>query len=481
MSAFLQFSDVSFRYLDEEGAEILNHASLTIKKGKVTVIAGGSGCGKSTLALLATGIYPAAGGSFSGEITLLGDSVGTLSVQERTRRLTILFQNPDLQFCMDTLRKEMIFCLENLSAPPASMDETIRIFAEQYGVAELLDQKFHTLSGGEKQKAALCCLLLLGSEGIILDEPFANLDPESAGMLLKLLVKAADSGVTLIAIDHKLDYWLGAADEIMVLGEGGQVLAGQILPGEIEDYRALFEREGLFFPAGKPKLSLREGAEKPALTIHNLTIKCPGRPLLTAACASFPRGSITALLGLSGSGKTSLFTAILGQKNYEGSILLGGKEVSRTPKKQLYKQVCAVFQNPANQFVTVNVLSELIYSLRLWRPELNREQLQTEALMRLKEYGLERYIHFSPYMLSQGQQRRLAVCAMLAGPQRLLLLDEPTYGQDKKNTDVIMTHLKELAARGLTVIFSTHDRETAAACSDYIYEIREEKIVPWNG
>lgn len=483
MSDYLRFSDVTFRYLQEAKANTLEHVDFSVTQGKITVIAGSSGCGKSTLALLAAGIYPANGGQLSsGEISLCGHPLEKLSVTERTRLLSVLFQNPDLQFCMDTLRKEFIFCLENLSVPPSEMEEKIAKAAGKYEVTDLLDRKFHTLSGGEKQKAALCCLLLLDSKGIIMDEPFANLDPASAKIFIELIRKIVrEENRTILVIDHRLDYWLEFADEIIVLGDGGRVCAREINAFNIAQYRSLFLEEGLFFPEKPSVFQALPIKGKNLLTAGNLTVGYPGKHLLTNAEAVFPAGSMTALLGGSGSGKTTFFSAVLGQKKYTGSLLLEGKEISGIKKSRLYSNICAVFQNPASQFVALNVLEEVVYSLRLWNPRFTKEQLETGGLELLEQYGLKKYRNFSPYMLSQGQQRRLAVLSMLAGPQKLLLLDEPTYGQDQKNTDLIMSHLKRLVQGGMTVIFSTHDVETAVRYSNMIYEIKEGRILPWNG
>ena len=151
MEDFLTFDNVCFRYLEEADSDILSHTCLSIAEGKTTVLVGSSGCGKSTLALLAAGVYPENGGKLvSGDIRIMGQPCAGLTVAERTRLLTVLFQNPDLQFCMDSLRAEMIFCLENLSVEPGRMDRQIDEFAWEYGVCGLLDRKFHTLSGGEK-------------------------------------------------------------------------------------------------------------------------------------------------------------------------------------------------------------------------------------------------------------------------------------------------------------------------------------------
>ena len=185
---FLKLEDVTFRYLIQSKHTILEHASLEIEEGRTVLIVGNSGCGKSTLAAVAAGLYPEnAGELLSGKITLCGEDISRLSCRKRAQYLSMMFQNPDLQFCMDTLRKEMIFCMENLCIAKEFMEDKLRLVAKKMKVEHLLDQKIHTLSGGEKQKAMLCCLLLLQSQGIILDEPFANLDEAASREIVELL------------------------------------------------------------------------------------------------------------------------------------------------------------------------------------------------------------------------------------------------------------------------------------------------------
>lgn len=478
--AWLEMKGVRFKYLDEAKKDTVCLGRLKVEAGRTTILMGGSGCGKSTLAMLAAGIYPENGGVLSaGEIRLAGKAVGSLSAPERARHMAVVFQNPDLQFCMDTLRSEMIFCLENLSVPPERMDERLERTADSCGMTDLLDRRLDTLSGGEKQKAALCCALLLKPDGILLDEPFANLDTASAQDMIRLLCKWKESeGTTIAAIDHRLDLWMDLADEIVVLGEGGSVLAEGIRPDQLSAYRELFEQEGLFYPSCRtarlPKK--RDGGQ--ALVLEGVGIGNGKRQLLTGVSAVLPQGGMYALLGASGCGKTTLFSAILGQHAFDGEIRLFGKRLSAYRKKERFRVVSAVFQNPANQFVALNVLEEVKKSLSL--NGVTKDRTEEEAMDLLDRYGLRKYRHYSPYMLSQGQQRRLAVLAVLAGRQKLLLLDEPTYGQDLRNTQAIMDQLRQLCREGLTVLFATHDTQTALRYSDGIFELQEGRMVTWN-
>ena len=179
---------------------------------------------------------------------------------------------------------------------------------------------------------------------------------------------------------------------------------------------------------------------------------------------------MTAVLGPSGIGKTTTFLSVLKQHPYIGQILLDGQDIAGLRPRELYHKIGIVFQNPANQFITQNVEEEVCVGLRLWEPGLSDEVCKARAEELLERYGLKAQRRYSPYMLSQGQQRRLAVLSVLAGGQKLLLLDEPTYGQDARSVSAIMEHLREKVEQdGLTVIFITHDTALAHAWADKVY------------
>ncbi|MDY3920478.1 MAG: ABC transporter ATP-binding protein [Candidatus Limivivens sp.] len=482
--SFLEAEKVTFCYFEKAKRNILENAAIQVKNGGITVLIGNSGCGKSTLSVVLAGLYPENGGFLkSGRIVLEGKELKEHAPAERTASLSLMFQNPDLQFCMDTLRKEMRFCLENISVPKEEMDDRIEYWAQKLHMESMLDRKLYTLSGGEKQKAALACLFLLESRGVLLDEPFANLDEDSARGIIEMLVKIQkERGLTVIAIDHRLDLWLDAADEILVLGEGGRILERGIRKENLPDYRKLFSEQGLSYPEPAIRKEPSPQNARPALVLKDTSVK----PWILEAQASFPMGKVTALLGSSGAGKTTLFQVLLKQKPYEGSICFdfgeGLQELSGMKKKELFANLGIVFQNPGNQFLTSNVREEVAVSIRRWSPKLSEEEMDRRVLNSLTDYGLEHYRKYSPYMLSQGQQRRLAVLAVLSGRQKVLLLDEPTYGQDDRSTRAIMQQLmKKVEEEGLTVIFTTHDEKLALRYADKIYRLRNQRLTEDKG
>ncbi len=506
----LRLEDVVFRFYEHGKRNVLDHASLQIADGGVHVIMGASGCGKSTLAAVAAGLYPENGGFLiQGTIEIYGRNVREMMPADRAPFLSVLFQNPDLQFCMRTLREEMRFCMENLCVLPGTMDERIRRAAEETGVMELLDRELMSLSGGEKQRASLACLYVMESRCVILDEAFANIDEDAAKDLIAMLGAWKAAGRTIIAIDHQLMHWTEIADEIIVLGQGGCVKAQGINPGNVEEYRELFEELGLLLPARAPAehTADSDGTGKPAFALESVSVPA-GQPrkrfgryvtepeyLIRDTSCTFPRGMMSAVLGPSGSGKTTTFLAMLRQHPYEGKILLDGADIAGIKSRELYRRVGIVFQNPANQFITQNVREEIIQSIVSAGKQAgkkaaaettgdaaakasDRETPEQQADRMLDQFGLLPFAKYSPYMLSQGQQRRLAVLAVIAGGQSVLLLDEPTYGQDKKSTDAIMQCLqKRVEEDGLTVIFITHDRTLAEEWAAHRYELRDRTLV----
>ena len=212
--------NVTFRYF-ETSKPILEQVSLELPAGKISVLMGSSGCGKSTLAAVLCGLLPENGGFLSeGTIALFGTPLKQLSPVERAKEISMMFQNPDLQFCMQTLRKELYFCMENISIPREQMKSRAEEAARAIGMEELLDRPLHTLSGGEKQRAVLACIYLLDAKCILLDEPFANLDPASVQELMMLLRRLCrEQGKTIVAIDHMADHWMGTADHFLLLGD----------------------------------------------------------------------------------------------------------------------------------------------------------------------------------------------------------------------------------------------------------------------
>ncbi len=478
MDSYFAAEGITFRYFKKAKRNIVEHAALSADRGEVTVLIGNSGCGKSTFAGILCGLYPENGGCLEGgDIRIGRKSVMQLPYSERCREISMVFQNPDLSFCMANLRDELYFCLENISTQREKMSELIETFSETYGVHELLDRPFAQLSGGEKQKAALCCALILNPKVLILDEPFANIDPEGRGAFVRLLKeKAVHDGTVIIAIDHRSANWKDIADRYVLLGEGCSIL-DDIPKDQLALHRNRFEELGFHNPLEAPPefhADKHTADQQPVIKLQDVSIahhRGEEPQVSCAALTGYP-GEMIACLGPSGAGKTTLFLSLLGRKPYTGSMLLDGREIKQSRSGELFAKIGIVFQNPANQFLSGTVLDEVMQGLSA-RRNLSAKEKAEEAERLLASFDLLQYARYSPYMLSQGQQRKLGVLIMISGEQKVLLLDEPTYGQDGKTTEAIMEYIKQKCAEGMTVIYTTHDLSVAYRYSSRIWKIKD--------
>ncbi len=307
-SSLLKLDDVVFRYIKDGKRNIIDHTSLEIKSKGFYVVMGSSGSGKSTLFSLSCGLYPENGGFLEcGEINVFGKNITTMSPKERAKYITMMFQNPDLQFCMNTLFDELVFCLENIALEPSKIRERIDNAVNLFSLNNVLYQSLNTLSGGEKQMAMLCCLYAMQSEILILDEPFANIDSHSADKIITILKKLKAEGKTIIIVDHRLDKYLDLFDELIILGHGARMVCRNITRENLYSHKSIFEKEGLFFPSNGYIKKAQTKSNTTAIEFNNVVINKnkSDEVLLNLNNVSFPSGAITAFIGRSGAGKTT--------------------------------------------------------------------------------------------------------------------------------------------------------------------------------
>lgn len=455
--------DLTFRY---EEKPVFSGVSLDIAPGEAVLLMGPSGCGKSSLAYCLSGLYPAYAGKLEGTVTLAGKSLADYETADRARQVSILFQNPDNQFCMGRADHEILFALENIHYQ-GNLRARMRELLALVGLEAYETAPIHTLSGGTKQKLALATALATEARLLILDEPFANLDPAACAELSSRLGALNRWGLTMLIVDHRPDWWRPFMSRVILMDRDGTLSPESIAPQALDDRRDAFTARGLFLddrwleehrplPAPGSPAVMAEGVD--VALLHDKKVVAEHLNF------QFPRGCITALIGKNGSGKTTLLTALAGAGKYRGTVRLNGK-------------AGLVFQNPRFQFLTLSVEEEVMTTLRAaGKGEEAALQRETEAL--LEEFGLLPWRKASPYALSQGQQRRLALLAMLAGDRPLLLLDEPTYAQDERSTRFILELLERRVAQGLTAVIATHDLALARACANRIYLMEDGALTP---
>jgi energy-coupling factor transporter ATP-binding protein EcfA2 len=467
----IELEHLTVRYPKSE-APALDDVSLTIERGETILLLAPSGGGKSTLARVLSGLIPQGIFAFVegrvrvGEIDPLTAPQGLVAGQ-----VGLLFQDPESSFATLTVEDEIAFGLENLRVAPTEMPGRIRHSLEQVGLMGLEKRRLDRLSGGEAQRIALACLLAMAPPVLVLDEPTANLDPASTREFFDRLAILRPSH-TVLLIEHKLDACLHLADRVVLLDGHGRLITAAPSERVFEDYRDVILETGSWLPgeitdpapvahaelAGVPPPAAMHGL--PAAHIEDLTFAYPGHPpILSDVSLDIPRGAFFALIGPNGSGKTTLARLMMGllPPPEQGEIRIFGDALDALTLADLTERVGFVFQNPEHQFVTNSVRDELAFSLtsRDWpKPEV--ESRVAELLTR---FELTDQASQNPFTLSQGQKRRLSVATMLAVGQRMLILDEPTLGQDRRTTQALMESLCALNRQGVTILIITHDMQ----------------------
>ena len=470
MDELLTCKDLSFSYSTEE-EKVFQHLSLTVKRGEVVLLMGPSGCGKSTLAYCLSGLYPQYSGEMSGEILLEGESLSSFGAAGRSKRLSILFQNPDDQFCMSRVDQEVLFALENINYEGDMLARTQEIL-QKIGLEKEIHTQIQKLSGGMKQKLALGTALATGAHMLILDEPFANLDPASCKSLATMLQKVTAEGMTLFIVDHKLDWWKPFLSRVVLMQPEGDLDATSIYPAELKKSRERFAQLGLFY-ADETEGSYLDGISRPEVlkevgeilqakdvSLYHDRKHC----FMEHLDFSMQKGSVTSLIGQCGSGKTTLLYGMAGILKRKGELQCNGK-------------IGLVFQNPRFQFLKLTIEEEILETLTMRDGKTaDPDAMHREMEEALRSFGLWEYREHSPYAISQGQQRRLALLSMLLCRADIMLLDEPTYAQDEKSTKFILSLLAKRIKEGLTVIIATHDLGLAQAISNQILLVEEHHI-----
>ncbi|RSL32150.1 ABC transporter ATP-binding protein [Salibacterium salarium] len=504
----IETMDLSVRY-PMQNQPSLPPVDLQVERGEKILLLGASGSGKSTLALALQGLIPRSiDAEKKGSVLVQGMPPESWSIPEACQHLGILFQDPETQFCMVTVEEEIIFGLENIGLASDDIESRLEESLTLTGLTERRHESLHHLSGGLKQKAAIACLLALDPEALVLDEPTANLDPQSTEDILQLWMDiAARKNKTLIFIEHKLGHLLPDMDRVIALSKHGGVIA-EGTPREVfHDSFTALEQEGIWIPTvcrealkleeegivrwNHLPLSLEEwetecaekGIEKPVesiitekvknndqqplLEIENLSFSYRNHEALTNVHFTLYPGEFAALAGSNGAGKSTLAKILSGiQVPTSGSIKRKGKPSKKMRTDDIMKQTGFVFQNPEHQFICDTVEDEITYGWRI--AGVAEEEWARDLEEMLDMFQLTDKRHENPFSLSQGQKRRLSVATMLSSNQELLLLDEPTFGQDEANTTALMNILKKLHLHGKTILMITHDMELIDQYADRV-------------
>lgn len=406
----LTIQQLTFVYPNQQ--PIIHHLNLTIQSGVTTLLSGPTGCGKTTLLKIIAGLLP----KYGGQIT--AGQVNT----DQFKRTAMLFQDPNLQFTMDTPRHELEFTLENLQVPPAEIAPRINQVLSRTKLTELADQPLTTLSGGQLQMVALAVTIAMQADLILLDEPFTNIDEESRTALLTMLQELQNEHqLTIIIADHDLHGYQQYVHQIVQFHDNGE---GELL-SPTDSRQRLVDAD---HEQNVTLDTLIPGADLvPAYTLNDVQINRQQRPIIKQSALMIPRNAVTLLTGRSGTGKSTLFATLCKQLPYSGQIQYQGQELTRLKPRKYFAQVGMLFQHTDDQFLNVTVKEELALSQKHSRTTFFTNERIREILHQLR---LQSLMNRVVYSLSGGQKKLLQNLLMLMMGHETLLMDEPFNGLD---------------------------------------------------
>lgn len=467
MSEFkIELQDLTYTY-EGEALPVWEHLSCSFLKNKVNAIIGPSGCGKSSILSAINGLIPHVHlGTLEGKVLIDGEDVTSITPVVRCEQTGLVMQNPDSQFCTFTVEEELAFGMENLGIPVEEMGRRIKEALKYIGMEGMEEVNLNNLSGGQKQKIAIASILVTKPEVLLLDEPTANLDPENRTMILELIAKLAEEeNITIVIVEHNIADMLDHVSRLIVLDAEGKL----IVQGNTEEItRDELKAYGVVVDHLEEYQCLDTGVRdrETIVEIDNVSYAYPipgrkrakGKTVINNLSLAINRGDFLAITGENGVGKTTLMKLIFRIcKPDNGSVRLYGRDIRDYKVQDLYHQIGLVFQNPENQFATNGVYDEMNFSFK--RVDIDEDEKNARIDDMLKRFHLEDYKERSPFVLSQGQKRRLSVACMLLTNQKILFLDEPTFGQDYENRQELMRDMQKLVEDGVTIVMITHDMD----------------------
>lgn len=503
----LTLDAVSFRYRHAD-SPALRDIGLHIAAGEVVGIVGPNGAGKTTLCLTLNGLIPhAVRGSLTGRVTVCGVDTATVPVHELARRVGVVLQNPEAQFFGESVEEELAFGPENLCLPTEEIERRVVASLATVGVAALRDRFPFHLSGGQKQRVAIATALAMQPQVLVLDEPTSELDPRGKEEVLAAIGSLRrELGQTVMIVSHETDELVHIVDRVVALSEDGRLVAdgspAEVLSGPLVSLLGL--RQPQLFELwqdrpGPPPLTVEQAAARmrgglrvgavpprtmPIAADAPVVIECRdlryayanGVEALRGIDLRIRRGEFVALMGPNGSGKTTLSKHLNGLlRPRSGQVTVAGLDAAKTGTAEMARRVGYAFQNPDHQLFAGSVAEEFAFGLRnIGVPDSEiRERTDTA----LAQAGLRLAPDAYPHFLGKGQRQRLALASILAMRPEILVIDEPTTGQDWRNAKATMRTLEALNRDGLTIVFVTHDARLVAEHAQRVVVMAEGSII----
>ncbi len=470
-SGSIQADGWTVQYPDTETPSLAD-LSIQINAGERVLVLGPSGSGKSTLVSSLVGLVPhSTFARVSGDLQLGSDSVRVSGPGELAHRVGLVFQDPDSQLTMLTVEEEIAFGLENLGVPPEQMQARIDRALKDTGLHGWQKRSVDELSGGMKQRLVIAALLAMSPDILVLDEPTSQLDPAGSRQITQLLAELAEQrpDQTLILIEHRLDDLLPIIERVVAFNQSGQLILDADLNTAFGDHAELLAQHNVWLPTyAEAELARKQDrlgtwsapgtdrparVQAPALCLRGVQYGyATNQPVIHNSDLTLHAGEIMALVGGNGCGKSTLAQLCAGLRvPASGSAELYGQSVSSLPARDIAGRLGYVFQNPEHQFVTDRVIDEVRYNRSADADPDSGEWATLRALR------LDHLAHRNPFTLSHGQKRRLSAATVLVSRRELLILDEPTFGQDPSALAELRALLAALADAGTAILLITHD------------------------
>jgi len=517
MTCLIKIEDLWWRY--EAGKDwALRGVSLEINEGEFVGITGPSGAGKTTLCLCMAGIIPnAVRGIMRGSVSILGKDSKTTPLSKIMEDVGVVFQDPEIQFVTMRVIDEVAFVLENQGMPRREMMTRVDEVLSLVGISDLKFKNPLELSGGQKQRVAIASMIARRPKVMILDEPTSDLDPQGKREVFSTLSKLKEKeDLTVILVCHEIEELVKYADRIVFMREGEVIregsprdvfanltstnLNGLPLPQVTELYYRLSRvkklnltmngipltiEEFLMLFGEKTMESYRlkrpEGVEtelgEVILSLKGVTYEYPdGTEAVRGVDLDVRRGEFLAIIGPNGSGKTTLLKLMIGLlKPTKGVVKLFGMDSRELRVSDIALKVGFVYQNPDHQLFCNTVYEECAYALR--NAGLSESQIRERVDRVLREVGLLEVKDVPPYFLSKGQRQRLAIATVLATEPEVIVVDEPTTGQDYIQSRYIMEMLKLLNSSEKTIVVVTHNMRLVAEYAKRVIVLVDGKVV----
>jgi energy-coupling factor transport system ATP-binding protein len=478
--------DLSFRYRRRDDFAIQD-INFEVNPGQVMLIAGASGCGKTTLMRCINGLIPHTyDGEKHGEIHMFGDSVWDLPMAKISQSVGTLLQDPERQILGSYVLNEVAFGLESLGLPRDEVLARVDEALARLNILEMRERETFHASGGEKQKIALAGVLAMRPKILLLDEPLASLDPASAHEALQVFRQLADEGIAVMIVEHRVEDVLAIKPEVVMYMDEGKIAYYGDVPGLMDavDYTRIKLPAPIIIERAKKAPSpptfnpaLKPETNETLVAFEDVRFRYkPEMPeVLKGLNFTINQGDIIAILGHNGSGKTTLVKHALGLlKPTEGKVALEGKDTGKISVAEAAHTIGYVFQSPTQMLFAPTVSKELSFG-----PEnlgFSPEKVEENVDWAINTVHLRDELETPPLALSFGQQKRISIAAVLAMRSRILMMDEPTAGQDYWNYQAFMDSILQMPGFD-AVLFITHDIDLAVIYANRVLLVYQGQIM----